>query len=161
MPSFDVVSKVDLNEVDNAINMLTRIIVNRFDFKGSKCTINRNGIEVVILADDKTKLNQMIEILHENLVKRKLDPRSVVMKKEERASGDAIRHISAIQQGIDQSVSRTILKSVKGVKLKVQVKIQGEELRITGKNRDDLQLAISHIKKMKIDQPLQFVNYRN
>ena len=161
MPSFDVVSKVNFDEVDNAINMLDRIIVNRFDFKGSKCTINRNAGEVIILADDKMKLSQMIEMFHENLVKRKLDPRSMVLLKEERASGDAIRHISSIQQGIEQNLSKTILKSIKTLKLKIQVKIQGEELRIVGKNRDDLQSAISHIKKMNIEQPLQFVNYRN
>ena len=161
MPSFDVVSKVDLNEVDNAINMMMRIIVNRFDFKGSACTINRNETDIVILADDKTKLNQMIEMFNEHLVKRKLDPRSLVTKKEERASGDAIRLTSSIQQGIDQTISKKVSKYIKDTKLKVQVKIQGEELRIVGKNRDDLQSAIKHIKDMEIDQPLQFVNYRN
>jgi uncharacterized protein YajQ (UPF0234 family) len=161
VPSFDIVSKVDFNEVDNAVNMLDRIIVNRFDFKGSKCTINRTGVEIIILAEDKMKLAQMIEMFHENLVKRKLDPRAMVLIKEERASGDAIRHISSIQQGIEQKVSKTISKSIKDLKLKIQVKIQGEELRITGKNRDDLQSAITHIKEMNIEQPLQFVNYRN
>ena len=161
MPSFDVVSKVDLNEVDNAINMLMRVIVNRFDFKGSNCSINRNETDIIILADDKTKLNQMTEMFKENLVKRKLDPRSLVPQKEERASGDAIRQTSSIQQGIDQVICKNITKSIKDIKLKVQVKIQGEELRVIGKNRDDLQTAIQHIKNMEIDQPLQFVNYRN
>ena len=106
MPSFDVVSKVDLNEVDNAINMMMRIIVNRFDFKGSNCMINRNETDIVILADDKTKLNQMIEMFEEHLIKRKLDPRSLVTKKEERASGDAIRLTSSIQEGINQTISK-------------------------------------------------------
>ena len=99
MPSFDVVSKVDLNEVDNAINMLMRVIVNRFDFKGTNCSISRNESEVIILADDKVKLDQMIEMLKENLIKRKLDHRSLVIQKEERASGDAIRQTSSIHQG--------------------------------------------------------------
>ena len=161
MPSFDVVSKVDLNEVDNAINMLMRVIVNRFDFKGSNCSIDRNETDILILADDKTKLNQMTEMFKENLVKRKLDPRSLVSKKEERASGDAIRQTSSIQQGIHQDICKKITKSIKDIKLKVQVKIQGEELRVIGKNRDDLQTAIQHIKNMEIDLPLQFVNYRN
>jgi len=161
MPSFDVVSKVDLNEVDNAINMLMRVIVNRFDFKGSNCSIDRNETDIIILADDKTKLNQMTEMFKENLVKRKLDPRSLVSKKEERASGDAIRQTSSIQQGIHQDICKKITKSIKDIKLKVQVKIQGEELRVIGKNRDDLQTAIQHIKNMEIDLPLQFVNYRN
>lgn len=161
MPSFDVVSKVDLNEVDNAINMLMRVIVNRFDFKGSNCSINRNETDIIILADDKMKLDQMTEMFKENLVKRKLDPRSLVPQKEERASGDAIRQTSSIQQGIDQVICKNITKSIKDIKLKVQVKIQGEELRVIGKNRDDLQTAIQHIKNMEIDQPLQFVNYRN
>tara|TARA_B100000029_G_scaffold90091_2_gene79950 strand:+ start:14746 stop:15231 length:486 start_codon:yes stop_codon:yes gene_type:complete len=161
MPSFDVVSKVDLNEVDNAINMLMRIIVNRFDFKGSNCTINRNESEIVILADDQTKLTQMLEMFKENLVKRKLDPRSLVIKKEEKASGDAIRQTSDIHQGIEQDICKKITKSVKEIKLKVQVKIQGDELRVIGKNRDDLQAAIKHIKDLNIEQPLQFVNYRN
>ena len=105
MPSFDVVSKVDLNEVDNAINMLMRVIVNRFDFKGSNCSIDRSETDIIILADDKTKLNQMTEMFKENLVKRKLDPRSLVAKKEERASGDAIRQTSSIQQGIHQDIN--------------------------------------------------------
>ena len=161
MPSFDVVSKVDLNEVDNAINMLMRVIVNRFDFKGSNCSINRNETDIIILADDKMKLDQMTEMFKENLVKRKLDPRSLVAQKEERASGDAIRQTSSIQQGIDQVICKNITKSIKDIKLKVQVKIQGEELRVIGKNRDDLQTTIKHIKNMEIDQPLQFVNYRN
>ena len=161
MPSFDVVSKVDLNEVDNAINMLMRVIVNRFDFKGSNCSIDRSETDIIILADDKTKLNQMTEMFKENLVKRKLDPRSLVAKKEERASGDAIRQTSSIQQGIHQDICKKITKSIKDIKLKVQVKIQGEELRVVGKNRDDLQTAIKHIKNMEIDMPLQFVNYRN
>lgn len=161
MPSFDVVSKVDLNEVDNAINMLMRVIVNRFDFKGSNCSINRNETDIIILADDKMKLEQMTEMFKENLVKRKLDPRSLVAQKEERASGDAIRQTSSIQQGIDQVICKNITKSIKDIKLKVQVKIQGEELRVIGKNRDDLQTTIKHIKNMEIDQPLQFVNYRN
>ncbi len=161
MPSFDVVSKVDLNEVDNAINMLMRVIVNRFDFKGSNCSINRNETDIIILADDKMKLDQMTEMFKENLVKRKLDPRSLVPQKEERASGDAIRQTSSIQQGIDQVICKNITKSIKDIKLKVQVKIQGEELRVIGKNRDDLQTTIKHIKNMEIDQPLQFVNYRN
>lgn len=161
MPSFDVVSKVDLNEVDNAINMLMRVIVNRFDFKGTNCSISRNETDIIILADDKMKLDQMTEMFKENLVKRKLDPRSLVPQKEERASGDAIRQTSSIQQGIDQVICKKITKSIKDIKLKVQVKIQGEELRVIGKNRDDLQTAIQHIKNMEIDQPLQFVNYRN
>lgn len=161
MPSFDVVSKVDLNEVDNAINMLMRVIVNRFDFKGSNCSINRNETDIIILADDKMKLEQMTEMFKENLIKRKLDPRSLVAQKEERASGDAIRQTSSIQQGIDQVICKNITKSIKDIKLKVQVKIQGEELRVIGKNRDDLQTTIKHIKNMEIDQPLQFVNYRN
>ena len=161
MPSFDVVSKVDLNEVDNAINMLMRVIVNRFDFKGTNCSISRNETDIIILADDKMKLDQMTEMFKENLVKRKLDPRSLVPQKEERASGDAIRQTSSIQQGIDQVICKNITKSIKDIKLKVQVKIQGEELRVIGKNRDDLQTTIQHIKNMEIDQPLQFVNYRN
>ena len=161
MPSFDVVSKVDLNEVDNAINMLMRVIVNRFDFKGSNCSINRNETDIIILADDKMKLDQMTEMFKENLVKRKLDPRSLVAQKEERASGDAIRQTSSIQQGIDQVICKNITKSIIDIKLKVLVKIQGEELRVIGKNRDDLQTTIKHIKNMEIDQPLQFVNYRN
>ena len=121
MPSFDVVSKVDLNEVDNAINMLMRVIVNRFDFKGSNCSINRNETDIIILADDKMKLDQMTEMFKENLVKRKLDPRSLVPQKEERASGDAIRQTSSIQQGIDQVICKNITKSIKDIKLKVQV----------------------------------------
>ena len=161
MPSFDVVSKTDLNEVDNAINGARREIDTRFDFKGSKCTMERSEESITLFADDDMKLKQMQELLKGYVTRRKLDAGALEFKDPERATGNAVRQEVIVKQGIDQKLAKEIVKAVKDAKLKVQTAIQGDELRVTGKKRDDLQEAIALVRGMKIDQPLQYVNFRD
>ena len=160
MPSFDVVSKTDLNEVDNALHNIEREIATRFDFKNSKSKIERQEAVLTLNADDQPKLKQMHELLKAHMVRRKIDPSALEFKDPERASGDMVRQEIVIKQGIDRELAKQLVKAIKDAKLKVQAAIQGDELRISGKKRDDLQEAIALIRTLKIEQPLQFVNFR-
>jgi cyclic-di-GMP-binding protein len=161
MPSFDIVSRVDLAEVDNALAGIMREIATRFDFKGSKCSIIRQDGSLVILADDDLKLKQMHELLKVHMTRRKIEPGALDYKQPEKASGNTVRQTVAVRQGIDANLGRRLVREIKDKKLKVQAAIQGDELRITGKKRDDLQEAIAVIRGLKLTQPLQYVNYRD
>jgi uncharacterized protein YajQ (UPF0234 family) len=161
MPSFDVVSKTDLNEVDNALHNIEREIATRFDFKNSKSKIERQEAVLTLTADDQPKLKQMHELLKAHMVRRKVDPSALEFKDPERASGDMVRQEIVIKQGIDRELAKELVKAIKDAKLKVQAAIQGDELRISGKKRDDLQEAIALIRTLKVEQPLQFVNFRD
>ncbi|HEY8014120.1 MAG: YajQ family cyclic di-GMP-binding protein [Dongiales bacterium] len=161
MPSFDVVSKTDLNEVDNALQNIAREISTRFDFKNSKSKIERAESVLTLNADDQPKLKQMHELLKAHMVRRKIDPSALEFKDPERASGDMVRQEIIVKQGIDRELAKELVKAIKDAKLKVQAAIQGDELRISGKKRDDLQEAIALIRTLKVEQPLQFVNFRD
>jgi len=160
MPSFDIVSKVDLSEVDNALAGMKREIGQRFDFKGSKCSIERNEGLLTLLADDNLKLKQMHELLQGWLARRKIDVKALDYGEPQKASGNALRQEVTIQQGIGGDIARQIVKAIKDAKLKVQAQIQGDELRVSGKNRDDLQKAIQLVRGLSLEQPVQFVNFR-
>ena len=161
MPSFDIVSKTDVHEVDNAIAGVMREIAQRFDFKGSKCTMSREKDSITILADDETKLRQMQELLRGYMTRRKLDPAALDFGKPEAAAGNTLRQTVAVKQGVSGEIGKRIVKQIKDSKLKVQVAIQGDELRVSGKKIDDLQAAIAMVREMEIDLPLQFVNMRS
>ena len=161
MPSFDIVSRTDIAEVDNAIQGAMREIGTRFDFKDSKCSIERNDETVLLNADDGMKLKQVQELLRGYLAKRKVDHGAFDFGKTESASGNTLRQTVTIKQGVDRELAQKLVKSVKGAKMKVQVAIQGDEIRVSGKKRDDLQSAIDLIKGMKIEHPLQYVNFRD
>jgi cyclic-di-GMP-binding protein len=161
MPSFDIVSKTDLAEVDNAVQGVVREISTRFDFKGSKSTITQTGAEITIVADDALKLKQMQELVKGYFVRRKLDPACLDWQTEERASGDKLRQKVVVKQGIDRDTAKDIVKAIKDSKLKVQAAIQGDELRVSGKKRDDLQAAIALVRTLKLDRPVQYVNFRD
>ena len=161
MPTFDIVSRTDLPEVDNALNAMQREIAQRFDFKGSQCSIERNENTLTIVADDDLKLRQMHELLKGHAARRKVDAAAFDFQTPEKASGNTLRQSVVIQQGVGSELAKRIVKEIKGSKLKVQVAIQGDELRVTGKKRDDLQAAIAQVKDMKLDQPLQYVNFRD
>ena len=161
MPSFDIVSKTDMTEIANAVVGVTREISTRFDFKGSKSTVELNDKEIVLLADDALKLKQVHELVLTYVTRRKLDTSCLDFGKEEKAAGAMIRQIVRVKQGIDQETAKKISKAVKDSKMKVQVSIQGDELRVSGKKRDDLQDVIAFVKTLGIDQPLQFVNFRD
>lgn len=160
MPSFDIVSRIDLAEVDNAIAGITREIATRFDFKGSKCTIERKEGEIALVADDDLKLKQMHELIKVHLTRRKVEPGALDFQKPEKAAGNTLRQTVMLRQGIDAALAKQLVRELKDSKLKVQTAVQGGELRITGKQRDDLQAAIALVRGLKIEQPLQYLNFR-
>ncbi len=161
MPSFDIVSRAELEEVDNAVGGVRRDIEQRYDFKGSKCSIERNDSELTILADDDLKLKQMHELLQANLARRKLDAKVIEYLTPEKAAGMSVRQKAIVKQGVGTDLAKKIVKELKSSKIKVQVSIQGDEVRVAGKKRDDLQNAIAHVKEMDVEQPLQYVNFRD
>ena len=161
MPSFDIVSRTNLAEIDNAIDGIRREISQRFDFKHSTCTIAHKEGEITIVADDDLKLRQMHELLRAHLTRRKVDADVLDFQTPQKAAGQSLRQTVLVRQGITGDLARTIVKSLKSSKLKVQIAIQGDELRISGKKRNVLQAAIAHVKAMDTDQPLQYVNFRD
>ncbi|MGH7028991.1 MAG: YajQ family cyclic di-GMP-binding protein [Stellaceae bacterium] len=160
MPSFDIVSRIDLAEVDNAVSGMTREIATRFDFKGSSCSIERGDASLIVLADDELKLKQMHELLKVHMTRRMVEPGALDFKPAEKASGNRLRQAIVLRQGVGADLARQLIREIKDKKLKVQVSIQGEELRVTGKKRDDLQGAISLVRALKLEQPLQYQNFR-
>jgi uncharacterized protein YajQ (UPF0234 family) len=161
MPSFDIVSRTDVQEVDNAINSVKREIDQRYDFKGSKCNITRDENDITLLADDNYKLDQMQQMLKGHIVRRNLDPKALEFKKVEQAAGNALRQKVAIKQGIESELAKKVMKEIKASKVKVQASIRGEELRVEGKKRDELQEIITLVKAIELELPLQFVNFRD
>ena len=161
MPSFDIVSKTDLAEVDNAINSAMREITTRYDFKNSQSKISRESNEIELMAEDQYKIDQVQQIFRTHLVKRKVSTGAFAFSKIEDAKGGMLRQKSKIVQGIDREISQKINKIIKNSKFKVQFAIRGEALRITGAKRDVLQEVIQTIKNLEIKQPLQFINFRD
>ena len=161
MPSFDVISKINYPEFDNALANCLREITNRYDFKGLNISIERKDKIIKTLAPDEIKLKQVNELLQVHLIRRKVDPRVITVKSSESASGSTIRQVSELKEGISQENAKKIIADVKKLKLKIQIKIQGEELRAEGKKRDDLQEAISAIEAIDIGLPIEFVNFRD
>ena len=161
MPSFDVISKINYQEFDNALANCLREISNRYDFKGLNISIERKDKIITTLATDELKLKQVNELLQVHLIRRKVDPRVITVKNSESAAGTTIRQISELKEGISQENAKKIIADIKKLKLKIQIKIQGEELRAEGKKRDDLQEAISAIEAIDIGLPIEFVNFRD
>lgn len=160
MPSFDIVSRVDLAEVDNALAGLARELATRFDFKGSKSAVTRDELVLTVLADDDMKLRQVEELLKGHMARRKIDAAALDFKPAEKAAGQMLRQVVTLKQGIGAEPAKSIVRAIKDSKLKVQAAIQGDELRVTGKKRDDLQAAIQLVRGLKIAQPLQYLNFR-
>ena len=161
MPSFDIVSKTDLSEVDNALNSAMREISARYDFKNSQSKISRESNEIELMAEDQYKIDQLQQIFRTHLVKRKVSTGAFEFSKVEDARAGMLRQKSTIIQGIERDISQKINKKVKDSKLKVQISIRGEELRVSGQKRDILQETIQLIKSLDIKQPLQFTNFRD
>ena len=163
MPSFDIVSKIDFQEIDNAVNGVLREIGNRYDFKNVKWSIEikKKEKEIEINAENDYCLEQIQTSLKGSFVKRKLDPVALDFTAPEKASGNSLRQIVKIKEGIEQNIAKEITKHFKQSKLKVQISIQGDELRVSGKSRDDLQQVIQETKAMNLDLPLQFINFRD
>ncbi len=161
MPSFDIVSKTKMPEVDNAVANASREIAQRYDFKGSKSTITFENDEILLFADDDLKLRQLHELLQGHLAKRGIEVGVLDYQKEEPAAGQSVRQKVLVKQGIDKELAKQIAKDIKAKKFKVQVAIQGDELRVTAKKRDDLQAVIQFCKDMALEQPLQYDNFRD
>jgi len=161
MPSFDVVSRLETQEIDNAIANSMKEIGQRYDFKGSNSKIERNEQLIILTSEDKLKAKQVIDLLTSHIIKRKIDPKAIKLKNSETASGNSIRQTYDLIEGIDQDIGKKITTLVKSSKLKVQAKIQGNELRISGGKRDDLQKIIELVKELNLEIPLQFVNFRD
>ena len=161
MPSFDVVSKTDLAEVDNALNGVEREIKQRFDLANTKCAVVRSDDSLTLTADDAMKMTQVEELLKKYLAMRKVELGALDWGEPQAAAGSSLRETVSIKQGIDSDLGRKITKEVKSAKMKVQMAIQGNELRVTGKKRDDLQQVIALLKETKVDLPLQHINFRD
>jgi cyclic-di-GMP-binding protein len=158
--SFDVVSKTDMQEVLNAVQQAKKEIQTRFDFKGSRSEVDLKGEEIVLSSDDEGKLKSVREILEEKLVRRKVALKALQYEKIEDASLGTVRQHAKIVQGIESEKAKAIVKSIKDRKIKVQVSIQGDQVRVVGKSKDELQKAIQTVRDGDFGIPLQFVNYR-
>jgi len=161
MPSFDVVSEIDMQEMDNAVNQVKKELATRFDFKGSNSSIELEDQGIAVIGDSANRVNTITEILRAKLVKRNLDPKCLEYGDMEDASGGNKRQRITIKQGVSSELAKQIVKLIKQEKMKVQAAIQGEQVRITGKKRDDLQAAIALIRQMDADRPLSYTNFRD
>jgi uncharacterized protein YajQ (UPF0234 family) len=161
MPSFDVVSKVAMNEVDNALNQANKELGQRFDFRGTNTSIKLAEQVMTVESADEFKLKAAVEVVREKLAKRKVPLEALDSGKIEPASSGRARQQITIRSGIDGEVAKKIVKHIKDTKLKVQAAIQGDSVRVSGKNRDDLQETIAKLREGNFGQPLQFENFRD
>ncbi|EHQ90315.1 YajQ family cyclic di-GMP-binding protein [Desulfosporosinus youngiae] len=158
--SFDIVSKVDMPEVTNAVQQAQKELAQRFDFKNSKSSIKLEGEKIILVSDDDFKLTNVVDILEGKLVKRGVSLRALDYGKPQAAAGDTVKQEVKLVQGIAQEKSKLMIKALKDSKLKVVSSIQGEEIRVSGKNKDDLQAAIALLRKEDFGIELQFINFR-
>lgn len=161
MPSFDIVSEIDMQEMDNSVNQVKKELNTRFDFKGSNSSIELEDEGIVVTGDSVNRVNTITEILRARLVKRSLDPKCLDYAEMEDASGGNKRQRIAIKKGISSELAKKIVKKIKDEKMKVQAAIQGEQVRVTGKKRDDLQAVMALIRGMDADRPLSYTNFRD
>ncbi len=158
--SFDIVSKTEMQEVANAVQQAQKELAQRFDFKGSKSSIELTAEEIVLASDDEGKLRSVIDILETKLVKRQVALKALDYQKLEQAAGSTVRQRVKIVQGIEIEKAKAIVKSIKDAKLKVQASIQSDQVRVVGRSKDDLQKAITLVKGNDYGIPIQFTNYR-
>ncbi len=158
--SFDVVSRVDAQELDNAMNQARQEIAGRFDFKNSKTSIENTAAQITIVADDELKMRNVIDIIQGRAVKRGISLKAFEFGNPEPAAGQTVRVNVKVRSGIPKDKSKPLLDAIKAAKLKVQAQFQDEQLRISGKSRDDLQKVQELLRKLDFELPLQFVNYR-
>ena len=160
MPSFDIVSEVDSHEFTNAVDQAGRIIDTRFDFKGVDAKFERKDLTVTLYAEADFQLTQMEDMLRSALIKCKIDPLAMTLGEVETA-GKQVKMLITLQNGLESDLARKIVKLIKDKKMKVQSQIQGEQVRVTGKKRDDLQQLMAFLREENVDQPLQFTNFRD
>ncbi len=160
MPSFDVVSEVDMHELSNAVDQANREVNTRFDFKGADAHFEVSGTEITLAAENEFQLQQMMDILQKKMVKRGVDIGCLDIGEPE-SSGIRAKQKVTVRQGVDKDAARKIVKLIKEMKLKVQAAIQGEQVRVTAKKRDDLQQVMAMLREQTLDLPLQFTNFRD
>jgi uncharacterized protein YajQ (UPF0234 family) len=161
MPSFDIVSQVDKQEVKNALEQTNKEVSNRFDFKGSDARVEQNELQLTVFADDEFKLGQVLDVLRGRMTKRNVDVRCLELGAVEKISGDKVKRAVTVKTGIAQDKGKSIVRLLKDAKLKVQASIQGDALRVSGAKKDDLQAAIQLVRSSVTDLPLQFINFRD
>jgi uncharacterized protein YajQ (UPF0234 family) len=161
MPSFDIVSQVNQQEVKNAVEQANKEIQNRYDFKGSDARIELAELQLTVFADDEFKLGQVMDVLRQRLAKRSVDARSLESGTVEKISGDKVKRPVTVKVGVPQEKGKLIQKMIKDAKLKVAASIQGDAVRVSGAKKDDLQAAIQLVRGSVTDLPLQFINFRD
>ena len=161
MPSFDIVSQVDHQEVKNAVEQTNKEVSNRFDFKGSDARVELADLVLTVFADDEFKLGQVLDVLRGRMTKRNIDIRCIELGTLEKISGDKVKRPVTVKVGVPQDKGKQIQKLVKDSKLKVAASIQGDAVRISGSKKDDLQAAIQLVRASVADLPLQFTNFRD
>lgn len=163
MPSFDIVSRIDMQEVDNAVNQTRKVITTRYDFRGSKTeiTLHKPEKRIHVLTEDEMKMKAVQDELVGGMVRRKVDPKALDYGEIEPTSKGMIKRDIRIREGIDMDTARKIVKMIKGLKLKVQAQIQDQQVRVSGKKIDDLQAVIAMVKKEDLAIPLQYVNMKS
>jgi len=160
MPSFDIVSEVDLHEVTNAVDQTNREVGNRFDFKGSNARVVQKESVLTVHGENEFQIRQILDIMHKRMTKRGIDI-AALSEAEVQTSGNKASLVISVQQGINQDAARTLVKKIKESKLKLQSSIQGDKVRVTGKKRDDLQSIISQLDSYGLQLPLQTINFRD
>src|SRR5919201_1565577 len=161
MPSFDIVSQVDRQEVKNAVEQTNKEITNRFDFKGSDARVEQNELVLTVYVDENFKVGQGMDVLRGRLAKRNVDVRALEPGAIEKISGDKVKRPITVKVGVPQEKAKHIQKLIKDSKLKVAASIQGDAVRISGAKKDDLQAAIQLVKKSVAELPLQYINFRD
>ena len=159
--SFDIVSDVDLQEVSNAVNQAVKEMEQRFDFKNSKSSITLEGDEIKLVSDDEFKLKNVSDILEGRIIKRQISVKALDYGKIEDAAGNTVRQTIKIQKGISKEKAKDVISTIKNAKLKVQAQIMDDQVRVTGKNKDDLQSVIQALKGKDLGIELQFINFRS
>ena len=160
MPSFDVVSEVDLHEITNAVDQTNREVANRFDFKGTDARVEQDEHLLTIHGDNEFQIRQVLDILHKKMAKRGINI-AALSEGETIVSGNKARMDITVRHGIDQDTARHLVKQIKATKIRVQASIQGDKVRVSGKKRDDLQNIISYLKDSSTELPLQYINFRD
>lgn len=161
MPSFDIVSQVNQQEVKNAVEQTNKEVTNRFDFKGSDARVEQNELQLTIYADDAFKLGQVTDVLRARLAKRNVDVRCLEPGALEKISGDKVKRPLTVKVGVPQEKAKQIQKLIKDAKLKVAASIQGDAVRVSGAKKDELQAAMQLVRTSVADLPLQFINFRD
>lgn len=158
--SFDIVSKADMMEVKNAVDQVRREVSQRYDFKGTKVAVEFENDELKLTADDEFRMDQLKDIVISKMIKRGIDSRQLDYSKLEPGAGISVWQKVTFKQGIDQDQAKPMIKQIKDKKLKVQARIQGDTVRVTGKDKDELQKTMDFVKSLKLSVPVQFENYR-